>query len=191
MRSHFAKMHTLIPPGTSGNATIDHFRIGKSEHDWSRIRAAVTGGREGVIQMGIYARLTVNGATMMSDTQQEHETNEDALFCATGDVLIVGLGLGMLFEAIVRKPDVTSVTVLEINPNVIKLVWQYVCHPKATLVKADVFAWKPPKGVRWDYIWLDIWENSSDDTKKEAAALKRKLRPYLRRGGRIHYWSIT
>ena len=58
----------------------------------------------------------------MSTTPFEQRTNRTAFYDATGRVLINGLGLGMLLAAILRKPDVKRVRVIEHDADVIALV---------------------------------------------------------------------
>jgi spermidine synthase len=84
-----------------------------------------------------------------------------------GDVLITGLGLGMVAETILRsQPDsTTSVTVVEAASEVIDLVGPHLeaTHPsRLTIVHADAFAWTPPEDVRFSVVWHDIWPNPFD-----------------------------
>ena len=58
----------------------------------------------------------------MSDSKPDKESCEKYIYTARGDVLILGFGLGLIIVPIMNKPEVTSVTVLEIEPEVIELV---------------------------------------------------------------------
>ena len=71
---------------------------------------------------GIYMKLTHNGECVMSDTSMKKRTNMDFYCNAYGDVLVGGLGIGMIILAIQDKPEVRSITVIEKHPEVIDMV---------------------------------------------------------------------
>ena len=74
------------------------------------------------IMLGTYIRLTHNGECVMSDTNMEQRTNLRFCLKAYGDIIIGGLGIGMIIMAIQDKPEVKSITVIEKNQEVIDLV---------------------------------------------------------------------
>jgi len=123
----------------------------------------------------------------MSDTQMERATNHDIVRQARGDVLIIGLGLGMVPYALCRKPEVTSVTVLELEPEVIALVAPHVTHKKLRVICAD--GRQPPlRGRLFDTIYLDIWTNISSDNWKDMKPLLALYRKFRRAGGLVTGW---
>jgi spermidine synthase len=168
-------MAPIVPPGTVGRATVDHFTITGKEFLGFR--------RDAYIIPGTYARLLVNGETMMSDTQMEQRTNADALRAAHGDVLIAGLGLGMLLYPLLRKPEVRSVRVLEVSPDVIALIIPHLAHPKLVIEQTDARTWTAPKGATFNTIWLDIWGCCSTDELDDMRTLRRRYRKWLVKGG--------
>ena len=98
----FPKMHELIPAGKKGAAEIEHFEV-------SQESAALSCLRRESISPGQYCCLYVDRQLMMSDGDAEHRSNIQAVHKARGDVLIAGLGIGMILIPILRKPEVTSV----------------------------------------------------------------------------------
>ncbi|MCV5648158.1 hypothetical protein OFN55_36090, partial [Escherichia coli] len=74
------------------------------------------------IPPGRYRRLSNGWDVVMSNTPMEIRTCQDFIERATGRVLINGLGLGMVLHAILQKDDVTHVTVIEKEQDVINLV---------------------------------------------------------------------
>ncbi len=68
------------------------------------------------------ARLIVYDEVVMTDSADERYSNLEVVRNAHGRVLLGGLGLGMILHPIAAKPQVTSVTVLEVNRDVIELV---------------------------------------------------------------------
>jgi spermidine synthase len=123
----------------------------------------------------------------MSDTPLEHTTNYDALQEATGDVLVVGLGLGMLSLAMCRKKEVRSVTVLELEPDVVRLISTHVKHRKLQIIVAD--GTQPPlRGRRFDLIYVDIWPNICSDNWTEMKPMLAEYRRHRRNGGVVDGW---
>ena len=121
---------------------------------------------------------------MMTDDEFERSTNRQVLREARGDVLIGGLGIGLILDPIIAKAD--SVTVIEINPDVIKLVGPV--FPSVKIVEADCYSWKPEN--TYDVIYFDIWSYFNSDTSRLASGLHRRYRKYLRPGGWIASWCV-
>lgn len=183
----FVPMAPVIEPGEMGRARIDHFTITGNEFLGFRRGDSIT--------PGTYARLFVGGGVMMSDTQMEQSTNLEALMEARGDVLIAGLGIGMLLLPILRKPEVTSVTVVEIEPDVIGLVLPRLMRAeprhidKLGVLQADARSWVPAqKGRKFDAIWLDVWGDCSTDELEDMRALRRRYRRWLKPDGWLGSW---
>ena len=65
------------------------------------------------IAPGNYVRLCHNGQIVMSNTHMERWTNMNFCDYAHGDVLIGGLGIGLIILAIQDNPEVHSITVIE------------------------------------------------------------------------------
>lgn len=134
------------------------------------------------VDPGNYIRLMHDGKLVMSDTDMEKRTNAEFCSKAHGDVLIGGLGIGLIVLAIQDKPEVNSITILECNQDVIDLVaTQLPLNNKVKIVNADVFIWKPDKGIRYDTIYMDIWPLISKEIyQKEMRVLKKKFARYLK-----------
>lgn len=93
----------------------------------------------------------------MSDSPAEVMTHAAILRAATGEVLVSGLGLGVVADLCCRKPDVRRVTVLENSYDVIMLVGPTLagihCH-KIRVLYANAHEWTPD--VHFDAAWHDI-----------------------------------
>lgn len=61
----------------------------------------------------------------MFNTNMEINTHLTAIDVAHGNVLVTGLGLGMFLTAILQKPELKSITVIEQSEEVIQLVAPY------------------------------------------------------------------
>lgn len=165
-------MLEVLSPGSVGDVKIEHFEI--NEHD---IRALWDG-----VLPGKYVRLTHFGSVVMSDTQMEKRTNREFCVSAHGDVLIGGLGIGMVLLAVQDEDRVRSITVIEKYQDVIDLVApQLPLNDKVQIICADVFDWKPPKGTQYDCVYMDIWDYINKKVyNEEMKPLKRKWGHYLK-----------
>ena len=115
----------------------------------------------------------------MSETPMEHRTNAGFVLNSYGDVLIGGLGIGMIILPIQEKEEVSSVTVLEKNLDVIALIaHQLPLNNKVRILNEDVYTWKPD--MRFDSVYMDIWGDLSTDDYEDMKRLKRKYGHYLK-----------
>lgn len=84
----------------------------------------------------------------------------------------------MVLHAILQKPDVTHVTVIEKSQDVINLVAESFAHdPRVEIIHADALKYCPPAGVTYNVVWHDIWPDFSSSNLDEMEALEHK---YLR-----------
>ena len=90
----------------------------------------------------------------MSDTPQEMFLQYEAYNNARGKVLVGGLGLGMYISMIAKKPEVTSITVIEKEKDIIKLM--NFKHPKVKIVNADIWKYLKKTKDKFDYAYVDI-----------------------------------
>lgn len=185
------KYKVNIPEGCSGDWRVEHFEVTEDDEKFERLRAIIS-GRGRFVPAGKYIRLIHKGRLMdvlvMSDTPDEIRDHLEAIHKARGHVLVNGLGLGIVIQAMLNKPEVEKVTVIEISPDVIALVGpHYQTHfgDRLEIIEADAFTWQPPKGVRYDVVWHDIWNDICADNLPEMHKLHRK---YGRRAGWQGSW---
>lgn len=187
----FQAMKDLIPEGELDGVRVEHTEVTQKDSDFTRLREIC--GHPGTwIPPGHYVRLLMGGGVMMSDTQHEQRTNYEAVQQARGQVLIAGLGLGMILVPILQKPEVKAVTVVEKSAAVVELVGRRGKFPnsdKLNVVLGDIFEWKPPLGAKYDIIYFDIWPDICADNLKEITQLKRRFtRRLVRPGGWMGAW---
>ena len=53
---------------------------------------------------------------------------------------------------------------------------------RLAIITADIFAWRPPRGSRYDVIWFDIWPDIAPTRLPEMARLHRRFAAFLGRG---------
>lgn len=151
----------LFPKDESlGCASIKKFEISASEAKFYNLRVAF---REDPIMMvtpGSFVKLYVNNELMMSDTLMEKTTNRDFIYHAKGDVMIAGLGIGLILEnlrAKIESKEVTSITIYEKFQDVIDLVAPKYSDLPVTYHCKDILTYSPPKEEKYDTIYFDIW----------------------------------
>ena len=168
----FKDMTTLLEDREEGFFKLDRFTVGDNDFG-----AMVSG-----VSKGTYMRLKHNGEVVMSNTYMEERTNMDFIYNAYGDILIGGLGIGMIIMAIQDNPEVKSITVIERYEEVINMVaTQLKFNDKVKIINADVFDWKPEKGNKYDVIYMDIWNYINEVIyNEEMKPLKRKFSRYLK-----------
>jgi hypothetical protein len=166
-----------VPEGTSGKWSVKYVDVPES---------IIGRLRERHFEPGRYTQLLRGNGLVMSDTPAERWDHVSFVRAATGDVLISGLGLGMCLGAVLRKPDVKSVTVIEIDTDVIALVAPAYRDPRVTIIHADARYWLPPKGKRFGAVWHDIWPDICGDNLPEMHSLNRR---YGRRADWKGCWS--
>ncbi|KKL46240.1 hypothetical protein LCGC14_2347550, partial [marine sediment metagenome] len=116
-------------------------------------------------------------------TEHERQSNWDLLREAySGDILIAGLGLGMVLLPILAREHVKSVTVIELSQDAIDLVVPHIRTAagenadKLTVIQGDIFEWKPPRGARYHTIYFDIWGDISRNNLPDMRRLHQKFR---------------
>ncbi|KAB7891370.1 hypothetical protein [Poseidonibacter ostreae] len=119
---------------------------------------------------------------VMSDSFMEKRTNQDFINKANGDVLIAGLGIGMIILAIQDKEDVRSITVVEICEELKDIVMvglEKVLNDKVTIIIEDINKFKPTK--KYDTVYCDIWNTIDGINWEEMKSLTRKFKNHINR----------
>lgn len=188
MNTTFTLGTSTVPCGQQGEWVIEEFEISEAEAKLNNMRCMWNRQRMFMVDPGRYKRLSHRRrGTVMSNTSMEISSNRQALREAHGHVLINGLGMGMLLEAILKKPEVVSVRVIEADADVIALVGPHFSNdPRVTIVHADAFDYQPARGERFDFVWHDIWDDITSDNLEPMTRLVRK---YARRAAKQGVWS--
>lgn len=105
----------------------------------------------------------------MTVTPNEINTIQPAVQQTRGKVLTYGLGLGYYAFHALRRPDVSSVTVVEKNPQVIdvfqRLLLPYFPRQEALhIIEADAFDYAQNFMPQEDYdtVFTDLWRDVAD-----------------------------
>lgn len=174
-------LHQRIPAASHGAAKIVH----DSPDEFTRMRAAMDGQP---LRAETYTRLFIDDNLWMTDAEFECWTSEDFVRKAFGDVLIAGLGLGLVLQPLLESKVVESVTVLELSTDVITLIGPLYECSKLTIIHADARTWEPPKKA-YHFVYFDIWADVPNaDTVKDICTLRRRYRSSLKKHGRTLAW---
>ena len=167
----YISMAEILQPCKVGSAEIQIFTVDEKASSYTFFRSYVPAGK--------YVRLKINGHVIMSDTPMEWRTNRECIYYAHGDVLIGGLGIGMIIMAIQDNESVKSITVVEKNPDVIAAVKdQLPLNDKVRIIEGDVYTYVPER--KYDCVYMDIWGDISEDTYTDMVKLKRKYGHFLK-----------
>jgi hypothetical protein len=167
------KIEIDVPDGVCGNYSVSTFEVTERDADLNNLRASMGQGR--FILPGVYKRLKRGSVVVMSNTPVEIQDHRCFINKAEGNVLINGLGLGMALKAVLDRGKVNKVTVIEISPEVVSLVGPtFEKDQRVEIINASAFDYKPPKGVRYQAVWHDIWDDIDRGNLVEMTKLSRK-----------------
>lgn len=134
----------------------------------------ITGDRRMIPRIGFFKEayrfpaVLEDGREWMTLLPNEMVTTWPALKKAHGRVLTFGLGLGYFTYHAAENPEVESVTVVDISPDVIALfkeqiLPQFPHKEKVRLVCADAFRFADTEMAgNFDFVFADIWHDAGD-----------------------------
>ena len=110
-----------------------------------------------------------NNREWMLITPNEIETMEEAVNEAKGRVLTYSLGLGYYAYMASQKQEVSSLTIVERDENVINLFEKYILpqfenKDKISIINEDAFKYAKNQMNKdnYDFVFVDIWHDPSD-----------------------------
>jgi predicted membrane-bound spermidine synthase len=174
-----------------GLCRIERFTISNQEAEAYNFGNLLNGCLGMNVSPGEYVKLYVNGQLYMSDTDMERSSNQSFVQHAYGDVMVAGLGIGLILNALREKidsGDVRSITVYEKYQDVIDVVGPKLSDLPIKIVCADILEYRPPKDEHYDTIYFDIWPDINTKNLKEIYTLHRRWIHRLNPGGWINSW---
>lgn len=167
-----------IKPGKVGAFYTKEFTVSHEDAESFNFRQTIQGCGNRYIMPGTYVGLYERGGDpWMSDTTAERKDHRDVaarIAEVGGRILVAGLGLGMIVKSALSNENVRSVTVLEIQPDVIELVAPCFDDERLEIIEADAWKWKPPAWEHFDIAYFDIWRDLDTDHLMEYGRMKRR-----------------
>ena len=167
------KIDLNLTPGKSGAWEVKQFAVNEAEARFDAVWQIISGHRRKAIVAGTYWMLTEKGNIYMSNTPAEVSDHWRFICEAHGKVLIAGLGLGMVVQALLNKGGCDKIVVVEKSEDVIRLVGPAYDYHNVEIVHSDIFDYKPTE--HFDYAWFDIWPEIDGDRYPEMKRLHRKF----------------
>lgn len=180
-------MTEILKPGRVGSFAIENkiIRKGAVLNGYDR-----HGGRIKKIKYDFdypTVRLSEGGNVWMSDSQLEVEAAAGAVEVARGDVLIGGLGIGLLPTLIKMRASIKSVDIVELHQEVIDLVFHQIASTKMRAVCDDVLHYLSTTDKRYDFIHIDIW-GSITAPIREIDGVRQRAQRCLKPDGIVWCW---
>jgi len=151
-------------PGQQGDWTVKVVGMPAGRGYWGEIQPLtgtiiMAGPRDGDRQ------------SWMSMMPVELQSQEIGLRAAHGHTVVFGLGMGWLAANVAMRPSVEHLTVVERDPDVIRLIADQgvfaqlpdEARRKVSVIEADALEWKPERPV--DSLQADIWGRLLEDRK--------------------------
>lgn len=130
------------------------------------------------------------GKTMMSNHEFETLTNQKFLDNVKGDILVFGLGIGLIIFPLLKDNDVRTITIVEIDSGLIDEVFPIIIkndlESKVNVILSNAFDFETDK--MFDTIYFDIWSDINQQAFSEMKILSEKFRKNLKPEGWMDSW---
>ncbi len=173
-----------LPAKQVGNYRIHKFTITPEEAAVYNLKATIRGVEDMVVEPGDYTSLLrgsgAKDIVVMSDTPSERRDHVEIVKRGHGHVLVNGLGLGVVLNALCMSLDVDKVTVIEFAPEVVALVGKFYREKfpgRVEIIQGNALQYRPPAGVHYGAVWNDIWDTISPDNLPDMRLLQERYEP--------------
>jgi len=138
-----------------------------------------------------YLSVYNNNRLWMSITPNEINTMKEPVELANGNVLVIGLGLGYYQYMISLKENVQSITIVELDKDVIDLFKKIILprfefKDKIKIINDDGIEYlKKINDNDYDFIFIDIYHDVSD-----GLPIYKEILPYFKnfKNTKYHFW---
>lgn len=190
-------MEATLPDGPGFYETdlfIPTYRLADEADGW-RLQAAALSISSGYWTPTRFVRNMVgllrHGDTWMSTTPMEMESQEIGVRLSHGHVLIFGMGMGWCAVNCALRPEVTRVTVVELDPAILALHRELdlgaqlpeQARAKLHVVQGDAYQYVPDMPV--DLLMPDIWLPLMNDGRVEEV---RRMQANVQ-AREIYFWG--
>lgn len=130
---------------------------------------------------------------VMSNNLFERLTNQNFIDTAKGDVIIFGLGLGLILFPLLEDSEITSITVIDnsidIIDNIGPIIKNYDVNDKLTIIQGDAFTYyQQLNETKFDVMYFDYWNIVDSTIQTDMETLKELYKNNIKETGQIMYW---
>jgi spermidine synthase len=127
---------------------------------------------------------------MMTNNEFEMITNQKFIDNAKGDVIIFGLGIGLILYPLLQDDGIKSITIIEVDKDLIDETFPIILNSdtksKLSIINCDAFQYEDDK--KYDTIYFDIWPLINEEAFKEMKVLSERFSKNLNEGGWMDSW---
>jgi spermidine synthase len=170
--------------------TLTDYQLEEIKNQWHPKRFekygdSLTIGKEYVI---LYDKS--QSKVMMTNNEFVMITNQKFIDNAKGDVIIFGLGIGLILHPLLQDDDIKSITIVEVDKDLIDetfpIILDFDTKSKLSIINCDAFQYQDDK--KYDTIYFDIWPLINEEAFKEMKVLSEKFSKNLNDGGWMDSW---
>jgi hypothetical protein len=137
--------------------------------------------------------LNKSNECIMSSNLFERLTNQNFINSAKGDVIIFGLGLGLILFPLLEDDEITSITVIDKSVDIIDnlgpIIKNYDVNNKLTIINGDVFTYyQQLNETKFDVMYFDYWNFVDSTIYNDMETLKESYKNNINKTGQIMYW---
>jgi len=148
---------------TKYTALIKYVKSANEEHVWAKMHLARDDGAIPDV--------------VMDDSPQELKQHLPIWMNAKGHVLKTGLGLGCVVRGLLTIPEVTKISVIEIDKDIIDIVGaEFAGNNKVEIHHGDALSFDLNLLDDVDYAWHDIWVPENEGLQLEHGKLLLKYK---------------
>jgi hypothetical protein len=130
---------------------------------------------------------------VMSSNLFERLTNQNFINAAKGDVIVFGLGLGLILFPLLEDDEITSITVIDKSVDIIDnlgpIIKNYDVNNKLTIINGDVFTYyQQLNETKFDVMYFDYWNFVDSTIYNDMEILKELYKNNIKETGQIMYW---
>lgn len=129
---------------------------------------------------------------LMSDTNFERLTNKYFLENASGDVLIFGLGMGMIVYPLLNSTSINTIKIVENNQDIIDFVYPKIqerdTNSKVSVIHGDSTTWYLTDNSKYDFIYFDTAKTPAESIDSESTLKPLYLKNKRTSNSIIHFW---
>ena len=136
--------------------------------------------------------LIVGKETWMVDDPLHWYGMQDLAKVASGNVLVAGLGLGLVIHALEENEAVTTVDVVEIDYDVVDLITPLIKMKKTNIINDDFWQYLYKTKETYDTCILDIWVYGETDRIRTGYSMLAALGSVSTKfpSAKVYIWGI-